>query len=222
MPTLEELLRISAALHQHLCPRQVLGVRMGLLGGHRLGLEVPREDKRLLTLVETDGCAADAIAVATGCRVGRRTLRVIDFGKVAATFVDTHSGRAVRVVPKASIRERAWAFAPEANTRWQAQLLGYPRMSEDELLVTQEVALVFSLEKLSSKDGYRVACQACGEEVINEREVVQDGHVLCRACAGQRYYRLPREPALSSDAALRLDCVKVNPQRGDGSTLSPR
>ena len=81
MPKLEDLLRTSATSHQRLCPRQVLGVRMGLLGGRWLDLPVPREDKRLLTLVETDGCAADAIAVATGCRVGLRTLRVIDFTK---------------------------------------------------------------------------------------------------------------------------------------------
>lgn len=195
MPTLEELLHASAALHQHLCPRQVLGVRMGLLGGRWLGLELPRADKRLLTLVETDGCGADGIAVATGCRVGRRTLRVIDFGKVAATFVDIHSCRAVRIVPHASVRQRAWGYAPEAENRWQAQLLGYQRMPDAELLVVQEVVVTISLEKLLSKDGYRVNCQRCGEEIINEREVVRDGLILCRACAGQRYYRPAGEPA---------------------------
>jgi formylmethanofuran dehydrogenase subunit E len=191
--SLDELLRASAAQHRHLCPRQVLGVRMGLLAGRLLGLEVPREDKRLLALVETDGCAADAIAVATGCRIGRRTLRVIDFGKVAATFVDIRTERALRVAPKPLIREQARVYAPEATNHWQAQLLGYQQMPEEELLLAQEVALVFSLEKLLSKAGYRVTCQACGEEIINEREVRQDGLILCRACAGQRYYRLLEE-----------------------------
>jgi len=104
MPTLEELLQESAAFHRHLCPRQVLGVRMGLLAGRRLGLDVPRDDKRLLTFVETDGCAADGVSVATGCRVGGRTLRVIDFGKVAATFVDTSTGGAIRVAPAPDVR----------------------------------------------------------------------------------------------------------------------
>jgi len=164
------------------------------LAGRLLGLEVPREDKRLLALVETDGCAADAIAVATGCRIGRRTLRVIDFGKVAATFVDIRTERALRVAPKPLIREQARVYAPEATNHWQAQLLGYQQMPEEELLLAQEVALVFSLEKLLSKAGYRVTCQACGEEIINEREVRQDGLILCRACAGQRYYRLLEEP----------------------------
>lgn len=195
--SLGELLQASADQHRHLCPRQVLGVRMGLLAGRLLGLEVPRKDKRLLALVETDGCAADAIAVATGCRVGRRTLRVIDFGKVAATFVDVRMERAVRIVPRPLIREQARVYAPEATNHWQAQLLGYQRMPEGELLLAQEVALVFSLEKLLSKAGYRVTCQACGEEIINEREVRQDGLILCRACAGQRYYRLLEEPVPS-------------------------
>jgi formylmethanofuran dehydrogenase subunit E len=190
MKSLDELLETSAALHRHLCPRQVLGARMGILGAQTLGLAAPREDKRLLTFVETDGCAADAISVATGCRVGARTLRVIDFGKVAATFVDVKTEQAVRVVPRLSVRERARAYAPDATSRWQAQLLGYQRMPEAELLEVQPVALAFSLAKLLSKAGQRATCQHCGEEVINEREVVRDGVTLCRACAGQAYYRL--------------------------------
>ncbi len=195
MPTIEELLRASAALHQHLCPRQVLGMRMGLLGGRWLGLDLPREDKRLLTMVETDGCAVDAIAIATGCRMGRRTMRLIDFGKMAATFVDTHTQRAVRVVPRPTSRERAWVYAPEMETRWEAQLLGYQRMPEAELLFAEEVALTFTLEKLLSKAGCRVICQVCGEEIINEREVLRDGLMLCRSCAGERYYRSIDETA---------------------------
>ena len=188
MSTIEQLLQQSAALHQHLCPRQVLGVRMALLGGRRLGLEVPQADKRLLTIIETDGCAADGVAVAAGCWVGRRTLRVLDFGKVAATFVDTFTGRAVRVLPGPRSRKLARTYAPEATSRWEAYLLGYQRMPDEELLVAQEVVLTVSLEKLLSKDGYRVTCQICGEEIINEREVIREGSVLCRACAGERYY----------------------------------
>ena len=111
MPAFEELLYQSAVLHQHLCPRQVLGVRMGLAGGRWLGLDVPQIDKRLLAIVETDGCLIDGLAVATGCRVGRRTMRVLDFGKVAATFVDTQTGRAVRITPSASTRHRAKVYA---------------------------------------------------------------------------------------------------------------
>lgn len=198
MPTLDELLQESAAYHRHLCPRQVLGVRMGLLGGRALGLNVPRDDKRLLVFVETDGCAADGVSVATGCRVGARTLRVIDFGKVAATLVDTQTGCAVRIAPSDVCRARAWDYAPDARNKWQAQLLGYQHMPDDELLIVQEVVLTMSLEKLLSKPGYRVNCQVCGEEIINEREVVRDGAILCRACAGDQYYQPVRGENRSS------------------------
>lgn len=161
---------------------------MGLLGRRSLDLEHTYERKRLLALVETDGCAADGIAVATDCWVGRRTLRVIDYGKVAATFIDTYTERAVRIAPQAGVRERAAAYAPESATHWEAQLLGYQHMPDHELLVVRAVALTFSLEQLLSKEGRRVTCEKCGEEIINEREVYRNGTVLCRACAGNCYY----------------------------------
>ena len=198
MASLPELLEATAVQHKHLCPRQVLGVRMGLLGGRWLGLEVPRDDKRLIAFVETDGCFADGITVATGCRVGKRTLRVIDFGKVAVTFADVHTKRAVRIVPHPSSREWARSYAPDAPSRWHAQLQAYQLMPDEELLVTQAVILTFSLEKFVSKAGYRVTCAECGEEIINEREVLKDGLTLCRACAGERYYRIAEELASSS------------------------
>jgi len=188
MPTLEELLQKSASLHQHLCPRQVLGVRMGLAGGRWLGIDVPQTGKRLFTIVETDGCAADGIAVATNCWLGRRNLYVYDFGKVAATFVDTLTGRAVRVVPSAASRRRARAYALQAESRWHAYLLGYQRMPDEELLDIQEVRLSVSVRALLSRDGYRVNCDICGEEIINEREVYREGLTLCRPCAGDGYY----------------------------------
>jgi formylmethanofuran dehydrogenase subunit E len=170
---------------------------MGLAGGRWLGLNVPQQDKRILTIVETDGCATDGIAVATGCWVGRRSMYVYDFGKVAATFVDTQTRRAVRIVPSSLTRKRAKDYAPEAKSRWEAYLLGYQRMPEEELLGIQEVELTVSVEKLLSKDGYRVNCEVCGEEIVNEREVVRAGLTLCRACAGERYYCLVKELTLA-------------------------
>ena len=190
MPSLNELLEASAVLHRHLCPRQVLGVRMGLLAGELLGLEVPQAKKRLLTIVETDGCAADGIAVATNCWVGRRTMRVEDYGKVAATFVDTHSGQTVRVAPHAESRGRARAYAPDARNKWEAQLLGYQRMSASELLAVQTVQLKTPAEQIISRPGTRTACDVCDEEIINEREVVREGAVLCQSCAGHGYYHI--------------------------------
>lgn len=188
MPTVEELLQTSARLHHHLCPRQVLGVRIGLLGGQLLGLAVPQQDKRLLTIVETDGCATDGIAVATNCWVGRRTMRILDFGKIAATFVDTHTKQAARVTPSPQSRRLAKRYAPNAESRWHTYLLGYQRMPDEELLIARPVRLRFSLEELLSKETHRVICDLCGEEVFNEREVVQQGLTLCRVCAGEGYY----------------------------------
>lgn len=196
MAEFKALLEKSAALHQHLCPRQILGVRMGLLASHWLGLNIPQPDKRLLTIVETDGCFVDGLAVATGCHVGRRTLRVLDFGKVAATFVDTQTGRAVRIAPSAQSRRLAKTYAPEAESRWHAYLYGYQRIPDDRLFTVQPVTLEVSLAEILSKDGYRVTCAVCGEEIINEREVCHEGLTLCRPCAGERYYRLDSEPVI--------------------------
>jgi len=199
-PSLDDLLQASAALHHdHLCPKQVLGVRMGLRAGRELGLDLPQADKRLITFVETDGCFGDGVSVATGCWIGRRTLRVIDFGKVAATFVDTLDRRAVRIAPHANARALAGLFAPEAASTWEAQLLGYQRMPDEQLFSLQAVALATPIEQIVSRPGLKVICQACGEEVINEREVIHAGAALCRSCAGQPYYQ-PIEAAYPAQA----------------------
>jgi formylmethanofuran dehydrogenase subunit E len=188
MPSLDELLAQSAVRHNHLCPRQVLGVRMGLLAAELLSLDLPQSDKRLLAIIETDGCFADGISAATNCWVGRRTLRVEDYGKVAATFVDTHTGVAWRVVPKLTAREQARAYAPTARNRWEAMLLGYQRMPSEQLLAAQRVTLITPIEAIISRPACRVLCSLCGEEIMNEREVMQEGHLICRACAGPAYY----------------------------------
>ncbi|GIV69188.1 FmdE family protein [Caldilinea sp.] len=195
MKTLDELLAASAALHRHLCPRQVLGVQMGRLAAELLQLELPQSDKRLLTIVETDGCFSTGVSVATNCWVGRRTLRVEDYGKVAATFVDTKSGQAIRIAPSPTARERAAAFAPEARNRWEAMLLGYQRMALADLFVWRPVILTTPVEAILSRAGHRAMCDSCGEEIINEREVVIGDVTLCRHCAYGGYYRLCEEGA---------------------------
>lgn len=187
---LQSCLAQVEALHRHLCPRQVLGVRMGLLGARLLGVPVPQGDrKRLYVFMETDGCAADGVSVATGCWVGRRTMRIIDHGKVAATFVDRETGNAVRVHPHPDSRAKARALFPEARSRWHAMLKAYQQMPEEDLLVAEPVALLVDLEAIISRPGVRARCERCGEEVINEREVQRDGVTLCRGCAGEAYFR---------------------------------
>lgn len=188
MASLNELLEASAARHSHLCPRQVLGVRMGLLAGEVLGIPIPQADKRLLAIMETNGCASDGVAVATNCWVGRRTLWVEDYGKVAATFVDTLSGQAIRIAPRTGIRDQVLRYAPDCVSRWETQLLGYQRMPACELLTFQAVQLKTPLAWLVSQPGLKVICDGCGEEIMNEREVISGDQTLCRACAGLGYY----------------------------------
>jgi len=203
---IERAIKASTAHHQHLCPRQVLGVRIGLAGAAQLGLETARKDKRLMVIVESDGCFADGISAASGCTVGHRTLRVEDFGKVAATFVDVQSEQAYRVAPRLDVRQRAWAYAPGETRRYFAQLRAYQIMPADELLSIHEVQLTLPVKTLISRPGLRVKCAACGEEIINEREVYLDNDALCRACAGQTYYvhEYPRLPI------YQTSLVKVN------------
>lgn len=187
--TLSNTLAESAALHRHLCPRQVLGVQMGRCAADLLGLELPQTAKRLLTIVETDGCFTTGLSVATNCWVGRRTLRIEDYGKVAATFVDTLNNTCVRIAPHPFARQLAPTYAPEANNRWEAMLLGYQRMTFTELFVWQSVTLVTPVELLISRAGHRVHCDHCGEEILNEREICIGDTVLCRQCAWGGYYQ---------------------------------
>lgn len=187
---LQAILQESSARHKHLCPRQVLGARMGLAGAAAVHLAVPRRDKRLLVIVETDGCFADGVEVATGCTMGHRTLRLEDCGKVAATFVNVKSGQAVRVAPRLDVRERAYAYAPGESRHYFAQLHAYQIMPDAELLTVRSVILTPSVEAIVSRPGVRVTCTRCGEEIINERELWLDGQIVCRPCAGHGYYTM--------------------------------
>lgn len=186
---ISDLLEKSAQHHAHLCPRQVLGVRIGLAGMRALGFDRPPAKKRVLVICETDGCFVDGVTAATDCTVGHRTLRVDDYGKVAATFVDMKTGRAVRVAPRLDLRERASLYASEEPRHYFAQLQAYRTMPEEEMLALQEVRLSIPVGQVVSRAGVRVNCELCGEEIMNEREILQDGLTLCRSCAGEGYYQ---------------------------------
>ncbi len=189
MRALEDILCESSSRHKHLCPRQVLGARMALYAAEILALDLPRKDKRLLVTTEVDGCSVDGLIAATGCRAGSRTLRIVDFGKVAATFTDTCTGTSIRIVPARDARALAREFAPHARNRWEAMLAGYQVMPFGRLFQTQPVRLNMTISEIISKPGKQTFCNVCGEEVINGREVLQDGRIICRACAGEGYYQ---------------------------------
>ncbi len=203
IPNLSSLLELSSSRHSHLCPRQVLGVRMGLAGLNILGVNSPITKLNALIIVETDSCFADGIEVSTGATVGHRTLRVNDMGKIAATFINVKTGRSVRISPALEVRQRAPLYAPHEKRHYFAQLEGYQVMPENELFRFQEVNLQPSLEAILSRPGMLVKCSQCGEEIINEREVYSNGVALCRTCANQGYY-------LSKPTHVEM-CAIINP-----------
>jgi formylmethanofuran dehydrogenase subunit E len=161
---------------------------MGLAGLAALGLEAPVTQKVALVIVETDGCFADGIEVSTGTSPGHRTFRIVDLGKVAATFTDLKSGCSVRLAPAPGVRERALIYAPGEQQPYTAQLQGYQVMPETELFTFREVRLQPSLETIVSRADFRAHCSLCGEEIINQREVYADGQVFCQTCLGRGYY----------------------------------
>jgi formylmethanofuran dehydrogenase subunit E len=190
MKTLEQYLDDAAVAHGHLCAGQVLGVRMAMLGLKKLGIEDPQgEDrKRIVTFVEIDRCATDAVMVVTGCRLGKRALKFRDWGKVAATFVDVETGKAVRISARESSKALAKSMHPEIADKNQQQMLAYREIADDQLFQTQWVHVELPPEEFPGYKGERVVCERCGEGINFRREVRLGGKTLCRGCAGERYY----------------------------------
>jgi formylmethanofuran dehydrogenase subunit E len=191
MKSLDEYLRDAEQAHGHLCAGQVLGVRLAMLGLVKLGIDDPtskQDRKRLVTFVEIDRCATDAVAVVTGCRLGKRALKFRDWGKVAATFVDVNTGKAIRIAAKESSKALARQMHPEIADRNQQQMLAYREILDDDLFTFQWVKVNLPPEEFPGYKGERVACEACGEGINFRREVRREEKILCRACAGERYY----------------------------------
>ena len=188
MKTLNEYLKLAEEAHGHICAGQVLGVRLAMVGLRAVGIEDPiKERKRLVTYVEIDRCVTDAVALVANCRLGKRALKFYDWGKVAATFVDLQTGRAVRVVAREDSKQRAREMFPELGKE-QGQQKAYQVMPDNELFALQEVRVTVPAEDLPGYKGPRAVCAQCGEGINFRREVMRDGRTLCRACAGSRYY----------------------------------
>ena len=188
----EEYVAMAEQAHGHMCAGQILGLRMALYGLRLLGLEDPTgaDRKRLVTFVEIDRCATDAIPVVTGCRLGKRALKFRDFGKVAATFCDLQKDRAVRVVARESAKQHAREIHPEIANKNAQQMLAYREMGDEELFDAQPVRVRLGAEEFPGYKGERVVCAECGEGINFKREVLRGGRTLCKACAGERYYEL--------------------------------
>lgn len=206
MTDLKTLFEISSKEHSHLCPRQILGVRMGLFGMRTIGFDEPPAKKRLLVIVETDGCFVDGISAATACTIGHRTMRVEDYGKPAAVFVDTVNSLAVRVSPALNIRSKAYNYALGESRHYFAQMQAYQIMPDEEMFTVRTVMLKTPVAAILSRHGLRVNCANCGEEIINEREVKVGELTLCKTCADGGYYT---EYVSSSHALFSRSMVAV-------------
>ncbi len=190
LKSLPEYEKLARQAHGHLCAGQVLGIRMALHGLSLLGLDDPAgvHRKRLVTFVEIDRCATDAIGVVTGCRLGKRALKFLDYGKMAATFCDLETGKAVRIAALESSKDRAGQLFPHLDRPGLQQIEAYRVLPPEELFSVQWVDVRILPQDLPGYKGPRVFCDACGERINFRREVVREGRTLCRSCAGQRYY----------------------------------
>ncbi|HUN84576.1 MAG TPA: FmdE family protein [Terracidiphilus sp.] len=175
----------AEAAHGHMCPGQVLGVRMALVGLRELGIEDPLDDgrKRLITFVEIDRCATDAIGMVTGCRLGKRTLKFRDWGKMAATFVDLSLGQGIRVAALDDSRELARKLHPEIEGKSRQQILAYRELADEQLFGMQRVRVKVDSVELPGYRGDRFPCPRCGEGVNFGRFEVVGGERLCMSCA---------------------------------------
>ena len=190
MESLETLLTECERLHGHMCAGQLLGARMALLGCRMIGVEDPRgaDRKKLIVWVEIDRCMTDAISAVTGVRLGKRSLKFVDYGKVAATFVNTQENRAVRIVALESARTLADERFPEIGNKRERQFRAYSEATDDDLFKTELVNVELSEFDLPGSPRSRVICSVCGEGINDGREIEGDGAVFCRSCREETYY----------------------------------
>jgi formylmethanofuran dehydrogenase subunit E len=195
MDNLLSLLEASQMRHSKLCPRQVLGVRIALTGLKLLDIDpmTQRRNKALMVISETDGCFVDGLEVTAQVSVGYRSLRIEDYGKIAATFVDVSSGRTVRLRPAIGARELALSYCREEDRGYFGQLKAYQTMPDDQLLRAEWITLNQNIQQIMGSPRQRAYCIRCGEEVLNGREVSDSGLPTCRACTGQAYYHSAEE-----------------------------
>ena len=191
MESLSELLTECERLHGHMCAGQLLGARMALLGCRLIGIEEPRgkDRKNLIVWVEIDRCMADAVSAVTGVRLGKRSLKYVDYGKVAATFLNTATKAAVRIVALESSRELANERYPGIEDKRQRQFLAYREATEAELFKIEAVSVELRDTDMPGSPRSRTICSNCMEGINDGREVLlADGRVLCRACHVGAYY----------------------------------
>jgi len=191
MESFEILLERSTKIHGHICAGQVIGVRLSMLGLAAIGIDDPKvQRKEFYVLVEIDRCATDAIQSVTGCSLGKRSMKWLDYGIMAATFVNLKTNKAVRITALEEARETSKNYAPEIEDKYKQQLEAYRIMPDEELFKIQQVKVAIPNADMPGRPMKRVQCEACGDWVQDCREMVRDGKTLCRPCADGRYYEI--------------------------------
>ncbi|MBI4687591.1 MAG: formylmethanofuran dehydrogenase [Nitrospirae bacterium] len=189
-PDFNSLLEESVKIHGHLCPGQVLGVRMSMLGLREIGIDDPKgkDRKNLIVFVEIDRCATDAIQSVTGCSLGHRTMKFMDYGKMAATFVNLKTGKVLRIVAREDARDKAKKYFPHIEDKYEAQTEAYKIMPDKDLFDVMEVSVKIKPEDMPGRPTKRVKCNICGEHVQDFRDTERDGKIICKPCAEGGYY----------------------------------
>jgi len=220
MEKFKTLLEESAIAHGHLCPGQVVGVRMAMLGCRLIGLDEPRtlpQIKKLIVFVEMDRCTADAVAHVTGVKLGRRSLKFMDYGIMAATFVNLETGKSFRVLSTEDARSLAEVYAPEIEGQGPRQLAAYKRMPDSVLFRVQRVEVELNDFDLPGPTRKKVVCCRCGQVVRDDREVMLCGRPVCKPCTARSYFTpvgetkwpdmnwSPEPDAFCPDAAYKTD-----------------
>jgi formylmethanofuran dehydrogenase subunit E len=221
MKPFEILLQESAAAHGHLCPGQVVGVRMAMLGCRLIGLDEPTcrdQIKKLIVYVEMDRCTADAVAHVTGAKLGRRSLKFMDYGIMAATFLNLETGAAFRVLSTEESRDLAAVYAPEIEGKGARQLEAYRRMPDSVLFRVQKVKVRLDDCDLPGPTRRKVACSRCGQIIRDRREVIDHDRPVCKPCSVNCYFSHPRE--------ISWDGMNWSPReeagRNSGPSVGPR
>lgn len=181
MRTFKEDIARAVNFHGHLCSGQCIGVKMAHMAMRLLGLDNETDGKKLMVFVECNRCPSDAIMISTGCRVGKRTYYFHDLGRVAASFLNLETGKAVRIYRKKHV------YPPDGASNGE-MIDFYDALPEEDFLEAQEVSIELGDGDLPGPPVEVVVCQSCGEEVMDKRHVNVDGRCLCRACAGNSYY----------------------------------
>ena len=196
METFDRLLEGSARSHGHLCPGQVVGVRMAMLGCRLIGLDDPQrldQLKKLIVYVELDRCTADAVAYVTGVKLGRRSLKFVDYGIMAATLLNLETNAAFRIISKEESRALVSQYAPEIENETEQQLIAYKRMPIGVLFKIQKVNIPFTECDLPGPTRKKAICVRCGQTVRDNKEVIVNDQPLCRPCANGAYFKNPVE-----------------------------